>query len=347
MCVGYLVLRSVRFGSASFGFETRLVGPAVLAGGILAWMWPIGLGGRMPVGGDVTQFFLGLMDFYGESLKAGRLPVWNDLWGYGFPGLAESQMGVFYPVHLILYRWLNTETAYVVSLIAHTFWGCAGAYWAARRVGTSRMGSTLAAFCWTSCGFFLVHLAHPWGYTIGCWMPWAWGLGFSLLDVRLTAKRAYPIRLALVLALQLLPGHFQLAFITQCGLLLMVVWALIERKIGRMRSGMELDASAGRFRIARGHCRCARPGVCVSARGRATRADGAAGSTGRVAARVRVLIRFCFSTVPSRELCRAWIVSSLNAMAAPDLGSVPRHARGTSDLRRTRSALPCVHDGGS
>ena len=74
----------------------------------------------------MTQFFLGLMSFYRESLEDGRLPVWNDLWGYGFPGLAESQMGVFYPVHVVLYRWLNTETAYVVSLLVHTLWGGAG-----------------------------------------------------------------------------------------------------------------------------------------------------------------------------------------------------------------------------
>ena len=80
----------------------------------------------MPFGGDVTQFFLGLMAFYRESLQEGRLPVWNDLWGYGFPGLAESQMGVFYPVHVFLYRWLNTETAYVVSLVFHTHLGRAG-----------------------------------------------------------------------------------------------------------------------------------------------------------------------------------------------------------------------------
>ena len=211
------------------GFETRLVAPAVLLGGVLAWLWPIGIGGMMPIGGDVTQFFLGLMAFFRESLEEGRLPVWNDLWGYGFPGLAESQMGVFYPVHLLLYRWLNTETAYVVSLVAHTLWGASVPYWAARRMGTSRMGATLAAFCWTTSGFFLVHLAHPWGYTTGCWMPWAWGLGWSLLAARRDRpKPAYPFLLALVLALQLLPGHFQLAFLTQCGLVLMVVFAAVR-----------------------------------------------------------------------------------------------------------------------
>jgi hypothetical protein len=246
-------LRAIRFVPLRIGFETCLVGPAVLLGGVLVWLWPIGIGGGMPVGGDVTQFFLGLMAFYGDSLGDGRLPVWNDLWGYGFPGLAESQMGVFYPVHLVLYRWLNTETAYVVSLLAHTLWGGMGAYWAARQLGTSRMGSTLASFCWTTCGFFLVHLAHPWGYTTGCWMPWAWGLGFNVIaggGVGTGAKIVYPILLALVLALQLLPGHFQLAFITECGLVLMVVWVVIERFCsGVFSARREPESSSGRLSL--------------------------------------------------------------------------------------------------
>ena len=75
-------------------------GAGALLVGLLVWLWPIGVGGRMPVGGDVTQFSLGLMAVLGRAIRAGRLPLWNDLWGYGFPGLAESQMGVFYPPHL-------------------------------------------------------------------------------------------------------------------------------------------------------------------------------------------------------------------------------------------------------
>ena len=43
-----------------------------------------------------------------------------------------------------------------------------------------RAGAALAAFAWSTCGFFLIHLAHPWGYTTGCWMPWAWGLALVL-----------------------------------------------------------------------------------------------------------------------------------------------------------------------
>jgi hypothetical protein len=221
-----------------------------LIAGLLAWLWPIGVGGMMPVGGDVTQFFLGLMGVLSEALRAGRLAIWNDLWGYGFPGLAESQMGVYYPVHLIVYRWLNTETAYVVSLVCHTLWGGLGAFWAARRLGISCTGATVAAFSWSACGFFLIHLAHPWSYTTGCWMPWAWGLTWIVLADDGASRPAAPFLLSLVLALQVLPGHFQLAFMTQVVIILMVLWAVVEHRgafgIGRLRTSTARPALGAR-----------------------------------------------------------------------------------------------------
>src|SRR5579885_1830307 len=192
--------------------RTRLAAVVAVVVAQLAWLWPIGIGGKMPVGGDVTQFFLGLMGFLSEALRSGELPVWNDLWGYGFPGLAESQMGVFYPPHALLYGRMFTEAAYVASLVLHTLWGGLGTFWAARRMGVSAVGAALAAFAWSSGGFFVIHLAHPWGYTTGAWMPWAWGLAWSILEPGGRAPRWAPLLLSPVLVLQVLPGHFQLAF---------------------------------------------------------------------------------------------------------------------------------------
>jgi hypothetical protein len=208
--------------------RVRLAAAVAVLAAMLAWLWPIGIGGKMPVGGDVTQFFLGLMGFLSESLRAGQIPVWNDLWGYGFPGLAESQMGVYYPPHAWLYRNFETETAYVISLVLHTLWGALGTFWASRRMGISGVGSAFAAFSWSACGFFLIHLAHPWGYTTGCWMPWAFGLAWSILAPGVRTVRVAPLLLSLVLVLQLLPGHFQLAFQTQVVLGVMVLWTISE-----------------------------------------------------------------------------------------------------------------------
>jgi hypothetical protein len=220
-----------------------------LLAGLLAWLWPIGIGGKMPVGGDVTQFFLGLMGFLGESLRAGRLPIWNDSWGFGFPGLAESQMGVFYPAHLILYRWLGTETAYVASLVLHTLWGGLGAFWTARRLDISNTGSALAALSWSTCGFFVIHLAHQWGYTTGCWMPWAWGLTLCCLGPTGCFRKVAPFLLSVVLVLQLLPGHFQLAFMTQLVIVLIVIWSAVERWGGRGLGALPVARSPFGFRM--------------------------------------------------------------------------------------------------
>jgi hypothetical protein len=214
---------------------------------ILAWLWPIGIGGKMPVGGDVTQFFLGLMGFLGQSLRSGHLPVWNDLWTYGFPGIAESQMGYYYPIHQVLYRFLAVEFAYVASMMLHTVWGGLGAYWAARRIGTSLAGAAFAAIAWSMGGFFLVHLAHQWSYTTGCWMPWALGLTWCSLNDNGRLNTASPFLLSLVLVLQLLPGHFQLAFITQVCVLLILVWAGVEKLFGRSAPDADSPAPAVRW----------------------------------------------------------------------------------------------------
>jgi hypothetical protein len=217
---------------------------AILVAAMLLWLWPIGIGGMMPVGGDVTQFFLGLMGVLSAALERGHLPVWNPLWGYGFPAIGESQMGVYYPPHLLLYGWLGTEQAYVASLVLHTVWGAVGAWWAARRFGVSAIGSALAAFAFSASGFFVIHMPHPWGYTTGCWLPWAWGLAWSILD---PPRAGLPLKLFLltvVLVLQLLPGHFQIGFMTQVGIVLMVLWALGER-LFRART-TEVDGAPAR-----------------------------------------------------------------------------------------------------
>jgi hypothetical protein len=206
--------------------RTTWAPPAVLTAAMLAWLWPFGVGGKMPVGGDVTSFSIGLMGVLSRALRAGRLPLWNDLWGYGFPGVAESQMGVFYPPHWAVYGLLSVEAAYAVSMVAHTLWGALGAFWAARRFGVSSWGACLSGFAWGASGFFLVHLPHQWGYSVGSWMPWACGLAWAVASG--AARRWTALALCAVLAVQVLPGHFQLAFETQVMVLGVAAYSLLQ-----------------------------------------------------------------------------------------------------------------------
>ncbi|MFO0960520.1 MAG: hypothetical protein U0800_24310 [Isosphaeraceae bacterium] len=189
--------------------------------GLLLWLWPIGLGGAMPAGGDSMRFSIGLMGFLSESIAAGHLPIWNDRWGWGFPGIAESQMGVYYPPNLVLYGLLPLEWAFTMGLVLHALWAGLGARWAARQFGAGLPGAALAGFVWPASGFYLIHLPHHWAYATGSWMPWIWGLGWAVL--RGGGGRRLGWLLASALAIQVLPGHFQLAFITQVGLVVMAL----------------------------------------------------------------------------------------------------------------------------
>jgi hypothetical protein len=212
----------------------KTAGPwLVVVVGLITWLWPIGAGGKMPVGGDVTQFSIGLMAELGRSLRSGRIPFWNDLWGYGFPGLAESQMGVFYPPHVVLYGLLPVEWGYTASLVLHTLWAGLGAAWAARRFGGSGRAAALAGVAWGTSGFFLIHLPHQWGATTASWMPWAWGLAWTA--ARGAGGRRTSLLLAAVLTLQVLPGHFQLAFVTQVTAALIAACGLIASRAGGRR----------------------------------------------------------------------------------------------------------------
>ena len=228
------------------------LGPLAVAAVLLGWLWPIGIGGRMPVGGDVTQFQIGLMAVLGEAIRDGRLPFWNDRWGFGFPGLAESQMGVYYPPHAALFGLLPTELAYTIGMVAHVLWGAFGAWWASRRFEVSELGATLSAIAWGASGFSLIHLPHQWAYAVGCWTPWAWGLSWSILSG--SGRPRTPWLLAAVLAIQILPGHFQLAFCTQVSLIVMVAAAALcgrgERLDVLRRSVAVLLPIAGAFLLA-------------------------------------------------------------------------------------------------
>ena len=74
-----------------------------LTAALLVWLWPIGLGRRMPVGGDVTQFFPRSYGrpFPGHRWRRGGCPLWNDLWGLWISRHGREPDGGVYPPHLL------------------------------------------------------------------------------------------------------------------------------------------------------------------------------------------------------------------------------------------------------
>ena len=181
--------------------------------GLTAVFWPALWSGGGLVGGDIYSYFFPQKQFYAEALRAGEIPLWNNRTGHGYPTVGESQTGVFYPFHL-LYAVLDLNTAYNVIQLAHYALAFVWCWLLARRWGSATLPACLAAIVYTY-GWLPNRLCVEWAAIGAAWLPAALWCGESFLQ---TASRRYLVTLSLVLGLQMLPGHFHLAFITQITL---------------------------------------------------------------------------------------------------------------------------------
>ena len=195
-----------------------------LSVGLTAVFWPTLWSGGGLVGGDIYSYFYPQKQFYAEALRAGEIPLWNNRTGHGYPTVGESQTGVFYPFYL-LYAVLDLNTAYNVIQLGHYALAFAWCWLLARRWGLATLPAVLAAIVYTY-GWLPNRMCVEWAAIGAAWLPAALWCGESFLQ---TARRRYLVTLSLVLGLQMLPGHYHLAFITQITLVaylaLRLFWA--------------------------------------------------------------------------------------------------------------------------
>lgn len=181
---------------------------AALALAALFW-WPL-FGGGGFVGGDVYSYFLPQKVVYAEDLAAGELPLWNNRAGHGYPIVGESQTGPFYPMNAVLYGLLPINAAYNVNHLLHYVLAFIFVWLYARSLALSRWAAGLSALVFTY-GWFPPRSCWEWAIIGGAWMPAA----FWCVERFLATRRVrFAFALCAVLTLQLLAGHFNLAFLT-------------------------------------------------------------------------------------------------------------------------------------
>jgi hypothetical protein len=205
---------------------------------VVFW-WPLVLEPRGGLhGGDVYTYYFPLKAWYADRLKAGELPLWNPLVGHGFPALGESQTGVFYPFNLLLYRFLSLNAAYNANFLLHYVLAFGFSCLYVRRLGFSLLEALLAAVVFVY-GWFPARSCLEWAIVTGAWMPLAlWGAECFLLG----GGRRFLLATQLALVMQLLAGHFHLAFIT---LLLLALYAPLRWLSARQEHAISLRRIGG------------------------------------------------------------------------------------------------------
>jgi len=180
----------------------------------LYFWYPLWIGGGL-VGSDVYAYSLPQKAYFAERLRAGELPLWNNRVGHGYPLVGESQTGVCYPPNWLFYVALSgpldLNGAFSASLIFHYVLAFLMALIYARQMGLTLAGAGLAALVYTY-GWFPPRVCLEWAIVGGAWLPLALWSAESFLQTRLWR---YAFLLTATLAMQMLAGHFALAFITQ------------------------------------------------------------------------------------------------------------------------------------
>lgn len=181
---------------------------------------PLWRGGGF-VGGDVYSYYFPQKSFYADCLSRGELPLWNPLVAHGYPVLGESQTGVLYPPNVLAYSLLDVHAAYHVNHLLHYVMAFAFTVLFARRMGLSGLASGLAGVVYVY-GWFPARTCWEWAIVGGAWLPLAlWATDRVMESGRIVDA----LVLGSVLALQMLPGHEHIAFLTQ---LTVVGWALVR-----------------------------------------------------------------------------------------------------------------------
>lgn len=159
-------------------------------------------GGKVPFFRDLGPYFYPMRFHLSQSFQAGELPLWNRHVSMGYPFLANPQVGVFYPPHLLFFV-LSFFDAVRFLFVFHYGVAALGSYLLCRRWGYSPylalIGSILFSF-----GGIIVSLSNLLDhFQTAVWLPWA-----VLLWERLLASGARRDFFVFVLALliQLLAG---------------------------------------------------------------------------------------------------------------------------------------------
>jgi hypothetical protein len=188
------------------------LGLAAMLLAALFW-WPLVCGGGL-VGGDVYSYYLPQKVIYAQHLHRLELPLWNERAGNGYPIVGESQTGAFYPVHALLYGLLDVNTAYNWDHLLHYVLAFFFTCLYARAIGLKAWSASLTALTFVY-AWFPPRCCWEWAIVGGAWMPAAFWCVERFLS---TLRGRFLIALTTVVALQLLAGHFNLAFLTLLAL---------------------------------------------------------------------------------------------------------------------------------
>ncbi|GBC97351.1 hypothetical protein HRbin16_03174 [bacterium HR16] len=180
--------------------------------------WKVVLARQVLYWGDLMLYFLPMTTFARRWLTQGILPLWNPHILFGQPFVGNPQEWLFYPSTLLL-PLMHPATYLSWNTVLHLWLGGTGMWLFLRALNVGFRPALLASTAWMLCGAFVPRAQFPGMFQSIALIGWLmWAVERALQD----SSAGRVVTLAVVVALLLLAGHAQVAYM---ALLLGTAWA--------------------------------------------------------------------------------------------------------------------------
>lgn len=189
---------------------------------ILAFLWRLTFSSLILGRGDTFLYFYPYWHAAAEALWQGRVPLWNPHIFMGAPFIANSQVGFFYPLNWPLWLLLPAPYAVSASVVLHVILAGVGTFILARRqLGLSATAALLAALAFALGGYLGAQVEHVNQLQGLAWLPWLLAVAGGGREAHSQRQLTLTVLSAgAILAMQLVAGHTQSAFISVTALLI-------------------------------------------------------------------------------------------------------------------------------
>ncbi|MDQ3747015.1 MAG: hypothetical protein M3444_21810, partial [Acidobacteriota bacterium] len=186
----------------------------------LAYFYPATAGRLVISPDDGVIFNIPLREAAARILLSGSLPLWNPYVFCGMPLHAAAQGGLLFPLN---WFYLAFSTPVATNLMMLSTYAAAGigAYFYARRSGSSVAGSLVTGLVWQFSAFMVCQIGHTNVAQTGACLPW---ILWAVEGYGATGSRRRGLLLASLVALQSFAGHQQTFAYT---LLLVCMYTLV------------------------------------------------------------------------------------------------------------------------
>lgn len=181
---------------------------------------------------DTLVFFYPLEAWFAEEFKAGRFPLWNPYIFAGYPAFADGEIGLMYPLHLVMLRFLSVEQTFIWLRISSVLIAACSAYALCRALGLGRLPGVLAGVTFSLGSFFLVQQHHENVTRTAAWLPLVLALTEWALHRPGWWRHLFLTGAGMALAMSALGLHPQVLGMTLLGFSTFVIFRVLVGPVG-------------------------------------------------------------------------------------------------------------------